>query len=324
LNFLKIPYMKIIPFALVFAFVFSFCSSKVYDRLSWQKKEVQVDGNIAEWFNPLKYFDAKSKLNFNITNDRQNLYICIKAADDESQIKILRGGMDFSIDTSSKYTFPIAVTFPLPRAERPKSQKAVDPNDPREPRESHEDRRSEQSDISKKEAAIENCKEMKLAGFSIPITENVPLINPYGIKAALAIDKNDVMVYELVIPFKTFYKEELTPSDTNKVFSYQIKVRGIASLQQHAGAAGGGGGGGGRGGRGGGGGGGGGMGGGGMGGGGMGGGGMGGGGMGGGGMGGGGMRGGGGGGGMRGGGGSAVNPLAETDIVHFKAKFSYR
>ena len=32
------------------------------------------------------------------------------------------------------------------------------------------------------------------------------------------------MNYEEVIPFSTFYKNELTPSDSNKIFNYQIKI----------------------------------------------------------------------------------------------------
>jgi hypothetical protein len=48
-----------------------------------------------------------------------------------------------------------------------------------------------------------------------------------GIKAAINFDNRGFMNYEAVIPFSTFYKNELTPSDSNKVFNYQIKVNGV-------------------------------------------------------------------------------------------------
>ncbi|MGZ4037337.1 MAG: hypothetical protein ACXVPQ_05870, partial [Bacteroidia bacterium] len=222
--------MKLMFFSVLVLMCLSFCAPKVYDRLSWQQKEVTVDGNASEWPMPLKYFDSKSKLNFTITNDRVNLYICVRAADDASQAKILRSGMEIALDTSAKKTFPFSVVYPLPRGDRAKKFKKED--------------RQDQSDVSKKEALIQGLKEMKLNGFLITETDLVSTNSPYGIKAGLEVDKSDVMIYELVIPFKTFYKEQLTPSDTNKVFNYRIKVMGIAF--EGGGGSGGNGGGGGR------------------------------------------------------------------------------
>ena len=37
------------------------------------------------------------------------------------------------------------------------------------------------------------------------------------------------MNYEAVIPFSTFYKNELTPADSNKIFNYEIKINPIAN-----------------------------------------------------------------------------------------------
>jgi hypothetical protein len=279
--------MKIFTLSFFSLLLFSFCAPKVYEQLNWQKTGVSADGNISDWSVPLRYFDSKSKLNFTITNDRRNLYVCIKAGDDASQVKILRGGIEFGIDTAGKKEFPVSLSFPLP-GERKMRKK-----------ESGEESRNEQSDISKKELMIEGFKEMKLNGFSIPLTDHVPLNNPFGITAAIDIDKNDVLVYELVIPLKTFYKDVLVQADTNKVFSYRVKVKGL-SFESHGGSKerdsdGGSQGGGG----------------------------MGGGGMNSGGMGGGGMRGGGGRQGGTGGSRAPVNPMAETDVVSFKARFSY-
>ena len=136
-------------------------------------------------------------------------------------------------------------------------------------------------------------KDMQLFGFKPPLGGIMPLYNnTTGISAAINMDSTGVMYYEVIIPFSTFYKNELTPADTNKVFNYRIKINALPAPPMRESA------GGGRG--------------------------MGGGGMGG--MGGGGMR-GGGMGGMRGGGGggySGNSELYSANEVTIKMKFSYK
>ena len=134
--------------------------------------------------------------------------------------------------------------------------------------------------------------------------------NEYGINVSINWDVNNIMIYEAIIPFKTFYKPTLTAIDSLKNFDFSMTIHGFPPPEKKddGGNSGGGGG----------------MGGGGMpgGGGGMGGGGMNGGGMGGGGRGG--MGGGGGarGGGMRGNSMAEVNPMYETKSFWVKVRLS--
>ena len=72
--------------------VFLFSCSKPVTGILWQYKPVKADGVLSEWQVPLRYFDDKSKLQYTITNDSVNLYVCIRATDEESQLKIVRSG----------------------------------------------------------------------------------------------------------------------------------------------------------------------------------------------------------------------------------------
>jgi hypothetical protein len=67
---------------------------------------------------------------------------------------------------------------------------------------------------------------MELFGFKSHLGKIISLSPPNntGISAAINFDERGIMNYEAVIPFSTFYKNELTPSDSNQVFNYQIKI----------------------------------------------------------------------------------------------------
>ena len=300
--------MKNLIFILSAACLFSSCAHKTYDALEWQGNKVTADGRIREWSNPLRFYDDKSKINYTISNDRQNLYVCMKISDETSQIKILRGGMEFQIDTSGKKTFPITFTFPMAGQQMQQRKRSENQT------EKSSDEKPDHSAMKQK--LVSQAKDAQLVGFKPPLGGILPLFNTSsGISAAINMDSLGIMYYEAVIPFSTFYKTELSIADTNKVFNYEIKVNALPAPPMREGGGGGGGGGHGGGG-------------------GMGGGGMrggGGGGMGGGGMGGGGMRGGGGGGGMRGGGGhgggggsSGNSEMYVTNKVNIKMKFSFK
>jgi hypothetical protein len=253
-------------------FMASSCTHYVYiSRSPWQKTEVVVDGKADEWPTPLKYYDEKSKLQYTVTNDKKNLYLCIKASDEQSQTKIIRAGMQVWIDTAGKNDHRVGITFPLSNAIRKTTDQGQSPK---------EQGTGEKKGIGAyKSKFLNGYKEMELSGFIPPINGMNPIQSSYGIVANINWDSSGIMTYEAVVPFKTFYKDSISASDSLKLMGISIVVNALPLPEGggHGGSGGRNGGGG--------------MGGGGMGAGGMGGGGMG---MGGGGMGGGGMRGGGG------------------------------
>ena len=100
--------------------LFNSCSSQqpVYKSL-WQVKDFTSADN-KELQEPLRFYDKKSKLQYSITNDNKNMYICIKATDEQSQMKIIHAGMQINIDTTGKGGQQIGISFPIARKEKPK------------------------------------------------------------------------------------------------------------------------------------------------------------------------------------------------------------
>ena len=96
MKIIKISFF-IIPIVLMIS-----CTHYIYiSRSTWQQKPVVADGKPNEWKIPLKYFDEKSKLQYAITNDFQNLYFCIRATEQETQTKILRAGLQIKISMNN-------------------------------------------------------------------------------------------------------------------------------------------------------------------------------------------------------------------------------
>jgi hypothetical protein len=212
--------------------LFTSCSHKIYDTLDWQGTKVTADGKIQEWPDPLRFFDEKSKLNYSISNDRQNLYIGMKISDEALKIKIIRGGMEFRVDTSGKKTFPIAFIFPVANDIVIVKHSANEAQP--------EKRYGGKSDHpGGNQKMLNHAEEFQLVGFKPPLEGTKSLIdNTTGISAAVSIDNLGIMNYEAIIPFKTFYKNELTYADTNTVFFYEIRIKALSAPTAHEGGGG--------------------------------------------------------------------------------------
>ena len=212
--------------------LFSSCSHKVYDALDWQSNVIFADSKIPKWTDPLRFYDTKSKINYTLTNDRHNLYVWMKISDETEQLKILRGGMELRIDTSGKKTFPVALMFPLANQPMMMHRSTEPQSEKRNPK---PDRSSMMQNL------LIQAKEMELTGFKPPLGGIVSLLNnSNGISAAIETDSLGILCYQAIIPFKTFYKDELAAVDSNKAFKYEIKVNALPEPQSHTGGGGGG------------------------------------------------------------------------------------
>lgn len=107
---------------------YSSCSHTVYTN-SWQTDDFTVLRK-SETTEPLRFYDSKSKLQYQVANDYKNLYICLKATDQQSQMKIIRAGMTVGLDTLGKKSPQVEVLFPFPivHAKNSSSETSTDNN----------------------------------------------------------------------------------------------------------------------------------------------------------------------------------------------------
>lgn len=204
-------------------FLFVSCSSKIYDSAGWQSQKVTVDGKINEWPNPLRFYDQETGISYNISNDRYNIYFAASISNDFLQTKILRSGLEFRIDTLGKKSFGVSFKYPIGNLSGTDHR----PNNP--PTKEAMDKRPDRSSF--KLSLLAEATEMQFIGFKPRLGKIIPLVvaNNSGISAAINFDASGIMNYEAVIPFSTFYRSELIPADSGKVFNFQIKVNPLAN-----------------------------------------------------------------------------------------------
>ncbi|MCX6187951.1 MAG: hypothetical protein NTU43_13345 [Bacteroidetes bacterium] len=220
---------KLCVFSLLISILASSCLQKNYESLEWQSASITTDGHIDDWSNPLRFYDYKSKINYSISNDLQNIYLCIKISDRPTQMKILRAGMEFKIDPLGKSGFPVTFMYPLSNQNKLKHQRNAD-NDS----ENKTGDKQERTQMMKR--YLLEAKNAQLIGFKPEFGTNVSLLgNSTGIMAAINIDNVGIMCYEAVIPFETFYKKLLSNVDSNLVFNYEIKINAMPAPSMNSG-----------------------------------------------------------------------------------------
>jgi len=209
-------YLKLIlPF-----FLLCSCSHETFSG-AWQATSVKVDARINDWEIPLRFYDDNTKLNYSVTNDANNLYLCMRATDPQTQMKITQAGMQIWIDTTGKKKHHVGISFPLPTGMKMKYGEQSGTDSPNSDLTEKQDRSKMKNDF------LAANKEMQVTGFKTPIAGFIPLHSDNGINISMNWDSTNTLIYEARIPFSTFYKKTLSSSDSIKTFSIGIFVKGV-------------------------------------------------------------------------------------------------
>jgi hypothetical protein len=186
------------------------CSSRTYVNSVATKKEM-IDGDAEEWLGRMTTTDKVSGLQVAVSNDNENLYLCIQSTKEQINSKILLGGLELWIDPTGKGKKTIGVKYPIGGLASRKN--VLDPNADRRP------------DI-KSLLELTNL-EAELVGFSSPYSGRLSVSKIGDIQLNLARTGASSLVYEIKIPFRTFFKDKLDLQDGNLEFAYSIIVKGL-------------------------------------------------------------------------------------------------
>lgn len=209
--------MKLRVFILLF-----FVAGASFAQTSFSKfknQPITVDGIPNEWFSPLRFYNNETKLFFAFVNDSSNLYLCFQSNDERNQVKINRAGMQVGISVKTKTKKNVSVDFPLTDSKSRFTEEDIDG-----------DKRPDITHL-KNTFLVQNTN-MAIKGFTtkdavIPISGDSS-----GIVAALNWDKNNVMTYELLIPFKQLFGEKYTPEDLSKVITLNVEVNAVTRTDE--------------------------------------------------------------------------------------------
>jgi hypothetical protein len=213
-------------------YLFSACSPKITYQSGWQSTPVSADGNASEWRIPLRFYDSDTKLNYTLSNDDEKIYLCVRIVDELSQAKVIRNGLNIWFDTLAKKNKQCGILYPVPSLNAEDNQSdGVGSGGGRGGH--HGDKRSGGGDVDAvKNKFLRQANQMQLIGFKKGIPDYLASDNEYGINVSINWDVNNIMIYEAVIPFKTFYKPSLNAKDSLRNFDFSMTIHGFPAPEK--------------------------------------------------------------------------------------------
>jgi hypothetical protein len=161
-----------------------------------------IDGQTTEWTDSLQY-DTGSKMQYLVLNDGRTMYLRVKINDTPTQAKFVYLGTVVWLDSTGRNQQQLGIRFPLPvdLESLPKGESrpagAMGP--------SAAERLADHQ--SRLRQVLLNAKEMELLNFrgsKEPVLADAQSL--LGVKAALALDPQGNLIYELAVPLRLIYK----------------------------------------------------------------------------------------------------------------------
>jgi hypothetical protein len=171
---------------------------------------IVIDGDAKEWGDSLRYFNADKNISFSLANDKENLYMAMRISDRSQQIRVLRSGITFSIDTKGKKKESFSLTFPL---NVQGSTPAMDVHGL-----SNDVTQADRDDLLKER--LTTLRGIKVEGFKDIEGDMITTSNTYGIQTAINYDDKGNLVYEAAIPLKFFHADNITKNEW--AFNFKI------------------------------------------------------------------------------------------------------
>ncbi len=198
---------------------FASCSHKLAPEGHFQSTPVVADGMPDDWTMPLRFSDEHYTLQYNVTNDSKNIYVCILSRDDATQLRILRAGLNVYFDPKGEKNKNISVAFPLRKQPDPPS--------------SYRNRNGEPMRNtgvgSRKEELLLQSDAYSTNGFLNVENGQFGLTDKKSpIKVAMKLNGNDsLLVYEIIVPIKNMLGADLSPRSERSNFSVGIVLNAV-------------------------------------------------------------------------------------------------
>ena len=193
---------------------------------------IRIDGKNLEW-DTFAAENKRTNLWYTIANDDKNLYLAIKANDNETITKIMAGGISFTINTKGKRREQDAFSITYPLLTRTGGTRGnIGQNRQRAGQDRQEQGQKERDSINvvQRKTQLAGVKEIKVLGFKQVSDTLISIYNEHGIKAVAKMDEQGAYIYEAAIPLSLL---EIAVGSTNEI-AYQIKLNGLPNTGNFA------------------------------------------------------------------------------------------
>lgn len=202
--------------------LFTGCAHKLAPEGHYQDTPVVADGSPDDWSLPLRFSNENYTLQYNVTNDSKNIYICVLSRDEATQLRMLRAGMTIYFDPKGDKNKEIGLHFPLRKQSDPEGGR-IRYNGAGNDRSVAKEELLLQSDFygTTGFSAIENGQ-FGVADPKSPFQVTMKLRN-----------QDSLLVYEVVIPVKNILGMDLSARSARKNFSVGIVLNPVLSPGGH-------------------------------------------------------------------------------------------
>jgi hypothetical protein len=176
----------------------------------FQNTAIVIDGKINEWGLPLRFSNPEYSMQYSVTNDDKNIYVCVYSKDESFQKRILKAGMSICFDPKGEKDKKISLAYPV--------KKPDDPAENRNPIRYAETKKAvEQLLIQSDYYNTIGFLNLENGQFDIGYQKN-------DIQVAIKLNEDSSLVYEAAIPIKYILGTDLKSGYDAKNFSVGIVV----------------------------------------------------------------------------------------------------
>jgi hypothetical protein len=94
------------------ALLLSDCSSHLAPPGRYQEIPLNIDGDITDWGLPLRFSNPEYSMQYGVTYDDRNFYICVYSKDESFQKRILKAGISIYFDSKGEKNKTMGLFFP--------------------------------------------------------------------------------------------------------------------------------------------------------------------------------------------------------------------
>jgi hypothetical protein len=205
--------------AMVSGLLFVSCSHKLAPEGHYQTSPMVTDGKTDDWPMPLRFSNASYTLQYNVTNDDKDLYICVSSREAATQLRILRSGLTIWFDPKGEKNKTVGLYFPIRKQPDPEQYRGGGG--------------TADADVNTREAELLlQSNYYNTTGF--PKIEN----GQFGVTdtkgpVQLAIkhdDRDSLLVYEIMIPIRNVLGADWKAKAGKKNFSVGIVLNAVPGM----------------------------------------------------------------------------------------------
>lgn len=178
----------------------------------FQDSPVIVDGKINDWGLPLRFSNPEYTMQYAVTNDDKNIYICVYSKYEGMQLRMLKGGMTLYFDPKGKKDKKMSLVFPI--------KKPVDPAENRNGNPiRNADWKSEIDELLLQSDYYNSTGLLNIGSGQFGINDK-----KNNIQVAIRMNEDSSLVYEAAVPISYILGTDLKPGYVTENFNVGVTV----------------------------------------------------------------------------------------------------